>query len=156
MSRAPTRARPLVLVLVLLAAGVVAACGDGDEQLAARMTTLEQIENDPQAWNEGPVRVRGRAFPREAGFFLVDDGVALWVAAPAGTTGIEPDEPVTVRGEVEELTEENATEVAQALRLEDDPGLPRTALRAIRATPADIGEPFIVLRKLGGRSETPP
>ena len=155
-----------VLILLLLTAAIAAGgCGDGDNDAGldsgdtrpgpevsdVRVATLEQILRDPAAFNEGPLLVRGSAYPREGGFVLVQDGAAIWVAAPTGITGVQAGEAVTVRAELERLTERNAEEVAQALYLEE-PGLPDRSREAIAQTPAEIGEPFLVLRVLRGES----
>ncbi len=157
--------RLFAFAAVLLAALCVGCGGDEvdpgldsdntrpDDEPSLRLTTIEQIQRDPRAWNEGPVLVRGTAYPRERGFLLVNDGASLWVAAPAGTSGLEAGDLVRVRGEVERITEDNARQVAQALRLKDDPGLSRNALEAIKQTPAEIGEPFLVLRRLIGEAD---
>ena len=158
---------PRVLVALLVAAlTALAGCGGdevdagldsgdtrpGPEVADVRVATLEQVLRDPRAFNEGPLLLRGRAYPREGGFVLAHDGEAIWVAAPSGTTGLQRGEAVRVRAELERITEQNAEQVAQALHLEE-PGLPRRAREAITQTPAEIGEPFLVLRTL--RREQP-
>jgi len=154
--------RVRVLLLAAALAAVAGCAGDeveagldsqdtrpGPEVADVRVVTLEQVLRDPRAFNEGPLLLRGSAYPREGGFVLVQDGAAIWVAAPAGTSGLERGEAVRVRAELERLTEQNAEQVAQALHLEE-PGPPDRAREAISETPAEVGEPFLVLRTLRG------
>jgi len=152
-------------VLVALLAAVLAGTGCGGDEVDAgldsgdtrpgpevadvRVTTLEQVLRDPRAFDEGPLLLRGSAYPREGGFLLVQDGQAIWVAAPSGASGLQRGEAVRVRAELERLTEQNAEQAAQALHLEE-PGLPDRAREAIARTPVEIGEPFLVLRTLRG------
>ncbi len=141
--------RGLLLSLVLIGA-LLAACGGDDEREASvRSTTIEQILRDPEVWDQAPlVTVRGRAYPRERGFVLVDAGSSIWVAAPGGVPAIERGERVAVRGDVERLTQDDADEVIKALRRPVDPPLQPSESDAINQTPAQIGEPFIVFRAL--------
>lgn len=96
----------------------------------------------------GLVTVRGRAYPRERGFVLVDAGSSIWVAAPGGVPRIERGERVAVRGDVERLTQDDADEVIKALRRPVDRPLQPSESDAIKQTPAQIGKPFIVYRAL--------
>jgi hypothetical protein len=152
----------LSLSVVLVALGLLGvACGGGDvdsgldsgdtrpdDQPAVRRTTVERLLADARNFNEGPVLVRGEAHPRERGFFLVNDGASIWVAAPTGVRGLESGERVRVRGELERITAQNAEQVRQALARERDGDPPPRAPRAIEQTPAEVGGPFLVLRAL--------
>jgi hypothetical protein len=153
----------LLSLLVLISAlgfGVV-GCGEDpvdagldsgdtrpDGQPTVRKTTVEHLLGDPRNWNEGPVIVRGEAYPRERGFLLVNEGASIWVAAPTGAPAVESGEQVRVRGELERLTPENVEQVTQALRIDREPGIREEPRQVIAATPADVGKPFLVLRNL--------
>lgn len=139
-----------LLPLLALIGGLLAACGGDDEpEASVRSTTVEQIVRDPGSWNQGGlVTVRGRAYPRQRGFVLVDAGSSIWVAAPGGVPEIGRGERVAIRGDVERLTQDDADEVIKALRRPVDPPLQPSESDAIKQTPAQIGEPFIVFRAL--------
>ena len=157
-------AKLLSSFVVLLAVGcVAAACGGGeadsgldsgdtrpDDQPSVRRTTVERLLADARDFNEGPVLVRGEGYPRPRGFFLVQDGASIWVAAPTGAPRLEAGEQVRVRGELERITPQDAEQVRQALARERDGDLPPEARQAIEETPAEVGEPFLVLRALRG------
>ncbi len=156
-------ARHLASLLVVLVAVALAACGGGgadsgtdsgdtrpDDQPSLRRTSVERLVRDARNFDEGPVLVRGEAYPRQRGFFLVNDGVSIWVAAPTGGLRIESGERVRVRGELERITRQGAEQVRQALARERDGDLPPKARQAVEQTPAEVGEPFLVLRALRG------
>jgi hypothetical protein len=155
--------RRLASLLVVLVAVALAACGGGeadsgldsgdtrpDDQPSLRRTSVERLVRDTRNFNEGPVLVRGEAYPRRRGFFLVNDGASIWVAAPTGAPRVEPGERLRVRGELERITPQNAEQVRQALARERDGDLPPKARQAIERTPAELGQPFLVLRALRG------
>ena len=141
-----------LLLSLLLVGALLAGCGGDDAEEAdvtVRSTTVERILRDPESWDQGQaVTVRGRAYPREGGFVLLDAGSSIWVAAPSGVEDVERGDRVTIRGEIMPLTEADADEVIEALRPPVDPGLPPPESEAIAQTPADVGEPFIVFRAL--------
>lgn len=136
------------------AAVVLGGCGEeggerGEPDEGMRTATIEQILEDPQNFDEEIVRVPGRAYPAgDRGFVLASSGSSIWVASPAGTTGLRRGERVFVRGEVERLTQENADVVDQALRSPTEPGLPPPPDDVIEQTPAAVGEPFVTLRAI--------
>lgn len=141
--------KPALLLSLALIATLLPACGGDDEpEASVRSTTVERILADPEVWDQVSVTVRGRAYPRERGFLLVASGSSIWVAAPGGVDAIERGERVTIRGEVERLTRDDADEVIEALRGPVDPPLQPAESDAVKQTPAQIGEPFIVFRAL--------
>jgi len=150
--------RPFPAVVTALALAGAGCGGEGDEgesgapsAVGQRSATIEQILRDPENWNEGVVRVPGEAYPAGGrGFVLRASGSSIWVAAPAGTAGLEPGERVAVAGEVERLTQQNVDRVDQALRDPTEPGLPPPPDDVVQETPVAVGEPFIVLRRLTG------
>lgn len=150
--------RVFLLPLVLIGALVSGCGGDGEPDATVRSTTVEQILRDPESWDEGPaVTVRGRAYPRERGFVLIDSGSSIWVAAPSGVEAIERGDRVAIRGEVERLTRDDADEVVKALRDPVGPALAPPQSEAVEQTPAEIGQPFIVFRALvWGGNQRPP
>ena len=143
-----------VLLSLVLVGALLAGCGGGDDageaDATVRSTTVELILRDPDSWDQGEtVTVRGRAYPREGGFLLVDSGSSIWVAAPSGVRNdIERGNRVTIRGEIMKLTADDADEVIEALRGPVEPGLPPPESDAVAQTPAEVGEPFIVFRAL--------
>jgi hypothetical protein len=158
---ASTRRRLAALAASALALGA-GGCGGEDESgergspdaAGQRAATIDQILRDPANWDEGIVRVPGEAYPAgDRGFVLRGSGRTIWVAAPAGTDGIDPGERVTVAGEVERLTEANADRVDQALRDPTEPGAPPPPGDVVQETPVETGEPFIVLRQLSGEGQ---
>lgn len=154
--------RATAAAVALLAMTTNAACGEEDRAadntgVPVAATTVEQVVRDPESWDQRSVRVRGEAFPRENGFLLVQDGSAIWVAAPGGVDGVEAGDRVVIRAEVERLLEGEVDRVVEALRRPAEPGLPRPEADAIEQTPAEVGEPFLVFRALlsGGETEQP-
>lgn len=141
----------ILLLSTLLIAVLVAGCGGDDDEagVTVRSATLQQVLRDPEAWDQGPpVTIRGSAYPREGGFLLVDSGSSIWVAAPEGTQAIRSGDRIAIRGEVERLAQDDADAAARAVRGRTGPALGTAVAEAVRQTPTDVGEPFIVLRRL--------
>lgn len=145
----------MLLLSLVLVGMLLAGCGGDDEPAdSVRSTTVQQILADPESWDEGPlVTVRGRAYPREGGFVLVESGSAVWVAAPAGAEAVDGGDRVTIRGDVERLAEADADEVVEAIRVPVDAAPPPPEPDAVEQTPAEIGDPFIVFRAVVSRGE---
>ena len=151
--------KPALLLSLVLIGALLSACGgdgepeagsvrDDEAEVTVRSTTVERILAEPEVWDQVSVTVRGRAYPRERGFLLVDSGASIWVAAPDGVDAIERGERVAIRGEVQRLTQDDADAVVEALRGPVDPPLQPPESDAIEQTPAQIGEPFIAFRAL--------
>ncbi len=136
---------------VVEATSITVPGGDlGDEAAtpAARQARVEQLVEDPRAWDERPLRVRGTVHRiGSAGFLLADGGASIFVGAPAtDLSNLEEGRRVEVRAELERLSRFRANSIPEALA-----GTPKTAANAAEGVdfdqvPTAAGEPFLVLR----------